>query len=41
MYLEVIIITCLYFIRSYYPNLENVNITRQDVIGNKEVCAVL
>ncbi|XP_073990011.1 protein DOP1 homolog isoform X1 [Rhodnius prolixus] len=37
MYLEVIIITCLYFIRSYYPNLENVNITRQDVIGNKEV----
>ncbi|KAK9507537.1 hypothetical protein O3M35_007370 [Rhynocoris fuscipes] len=37
MYLEVIIITCLYFIRSYYPHVENVNVTRQDIIGNKEV----
>ncbi|XP_014250328.1 protein dopey-1 homolog isoform X1 [Cimex lectularius] len=37
MYLEVVILICLYFLRSYYPNLESIDITKEDIIGNKEV----
>lgn len=36
MYLEVIMKTCLYFIRSFY-HLEQHNITQKDIEGNKKV----
>ena len=36
MYLEVIMKTCLYFIRSYY-HLEQMNINQKDIEGNKQV----
>lgn len=37
MYLEVMMMVCLYYLRSYYPNLEVLNLSHKDVIDNKEV----
>ncbi|XP_013389897.1 LOW QUALITY PROTEIN: protein dopey-1-like [Lingula anatina] len=37
MYLEILISVCLYFVRSYYPNLMTSELSEQELIGNKEV----
>ncbi len=37
MYLEILISVCLYFIRSYYPNLMMSKLTDHELNGNKEV----
>ncbi|GAB1600861.1 protein dopey-1-like isoform X3 [Argonauta hians] len=37
MYLEIVISLCLYFIRSYYPNLMMSKLSLEELHGNKEV----
>lgn len=37
MYLELLISICLYYIRSYYPNLGQSKITQEDISGNRQV----
>ncbi|XP_066603567.1 protein dopey-1 homolog isoform X2 [Prorops nasuta] len=37
MYLEVLISVCLYFARSYYPNLGQMRLTHEEVSGNRQV----
>ncbi|XP_050520178.1 protein dopey-1 homolog isoform X2 [Daktulosphaira vitifoliae] len=37
MYLELLISICLYYIRSYYPNLGQSKIAQEDVAGNRQV----
>ena len=37
MYIEVLISTCLYFVRSYYPNLMMSKLSEIELNGNKEV----
>uniref|UniRef100_A0A0K8T476 Protein dopey-1 n=2 Tax=Lygus hesperus TaxID=30085 RepID=A0A0K8T476_LYGHE len=37
MYLEVMMMVCLYYLRSYYPNLETLKLAHKDVVENKEV----
>jgi len=37
MYLELLISICLYYIRSYYPNLGQSKITQEDIAGNRQV----
>ncbi|KAK0181813.1 hypothetical protein PV327_000009 [Microctonus hyperodae] len=37
MYLEVLIIMCLYFVRSYYPNLGQMRLTQDEIAGNRQV----
>lgn len=37
MYLEVLITVCLYFARSYYPNLGQMRLTQQEIVGNRRV----
>lgn len=36
-FLEVVITTCLYFIRSYYPGLPNSRLTEEEILGNQRV----
>lgn len=36
-FLEVIITTCLYYIRSYYPGLSHTRLTESDILGNQKV----
>ena len=36
-FLEVIITTCLYYIRSYYPGLSHARLTEADILGNQKV----
>lgn len=38
MYLEVIISTCLYYMRSYYPNLGQTKLTHEEIRANRQVC---
>ena len=37
MIIEIIISICLYFVRSYYPNLMKSRLTTEELTGNKEV----
>lgn len=37
MYLELLISICLYYIRSYYPNLGQSKISQEDIAGNRQV----
>jgi len=37
MYLEVLITVCLYFARSYYPNLGQMRLTQEEIAGNRQV----
>lgn len=37
MYLEVLISICLYFARSYYPNLGQMRLTQEEISGNRQV----
>ncbi|XP_067010621.2 protein dopey-1 homolog [Anabrus simplex] len=37
MYLEVLITVCLYFARSYYPNLGQMRLTHEEIAGNRQV----
>ena len=37
MYVEILLSICLYFMRSYYPNLMMSKLTEQELNGNKEV----
>ncbi|XP_070151430.1 protein DOP1 homolog isoform X2 [Polyergus mexicanus] len=37
MYLEVLISVCLYFARSYYPNLGQMRLTYEEIAGNRQV----
>ncbi|XP_050446319.1 protein dopey-1 homolog isoform X1 [Cataglyphis hispanica] len=37
MYLEVLISVCLYFARSYYPNLGQMRLTYDEISGNRQV----
>ncbi|XP_046144473.1 protein dopey-1 homolog isoform X3 [Osmia bicornis bicornis] len=37
MYLEVLISVCLYFARSYYPNLGQMRLTHEEIAGNRQV----
>ncbi|KDR16353.1 protein dopey-1 homolog isoform X2 [Zootermopsis nevadensis] len=37
MYLEVLISVCLYFARSYYPNLGQMRLTQEEIAGNRQV----
>lgn len=37
MYLEVLLLTCLYYTRSYYPSLGQIRLTRQEIEGNQQV----
>ncbi|XP_012276640.1 protein dopey-1 homolog isoform X2 [Orussus abietinus] len=37
MYLEVLISVCLYFARSYYPNLGQMRLTKEEISGNRQV----
>ncbi|XP_046668094.1 protein dopey-1 homolog isoform X3 [Homalodisca vitripennis] len=37
MYLEVIITTCLYYMRSYYPNLGQNRLTAEEIHANRQV----
>ncbi|CAL7952170.1 unnamed protein product [Xylocopa violacea] len=37
MYLEVLISVCLYFARSYYPNLGQMRLTHEEISGNRQV----
>ncbi|XP_076237167.1 protein DOP1 homolog isoform X5 [Calliopsis andreniformis] len=37
MYLEVLISVCLYFARSYYPNLGQMRLTHDEISGNRQV----
>nr|CAD7588637.1 unnamed protein product [Timema genevievae] len=37
MYLEVLISLCLYFARSYYPNLGQMRLTQEEIEGNRQV----
>lgn len=37
MYLEVVISVCLYFARSYYPNLGQMRLTYEEIAGNRQV----
>ncbi|XP_011692229.1 PREDICTED: protein dopey-1 homolog isoform X2 [Wasmannia auropunctata] len=37
MYLEVLISVCLYFARSYYPNLGQMRLTCEEIAGNRQV----
>ncbi|XP_034945114.1 protein dopey-1 homolog isoform X2 [Chelonus insularis] len=37
MYLEVLITVCLYFMRSYYPNLGQMRLTQEEIAGNRQV----
>lgn len=41
MYLEVLISVCLYFARSYYPNLGQMRLTYEEIAGNRQVCTQL
>lgn len=41
MYLEVLISVCLYFARSYYPNLGQMRLTNEEIAGNRQVRASL
>ncbi|KMQ93130.1 protein dopey-1-like protein [Lasius niger] len=36
MYLEVLISVCLYFARSYYPNLGQMRLTYEEIAGNRQ-----
>ncbi|KFM80812.1 Protein dopey-1, partial [Stegodyphus mimosarum] len=36
-YVEVIVAACLYHIRSHYPNLPQVRLTEEEVLGNRNV----
>ena len=40
MYLEVLISVCLYFARSYYPNLGQMRLTQEEIAGNRQVCTI-
>jgi len=40
MYLEVLISVCLYFARSYYPNLGQMRLTYEEIAGNRQVCSI-
>ncbi len=35
--IEVLVSTLLYFLRSYYPNLANLRLTSEEILGNREV----
>ncbi|XP_014214024.1 protein dopey-1 homolog isoform X2 [Copidosoma floridanum] len=37
MYLELLISVCLYFSRSYYPNLGQMRLTQEEISGNRQV----
>ncbi|KAJ8674892.1 hypothetical protein QAD02_010678 [Eretmocerus hayati] len=37
MYLELLISVCLYFARSYYPNLGQMRLTHEEISGNRQV----
>uniref|UniRef100_A0A1B6DLS2 Uncharacterized protein n=2 Tax=Clastoptera arizonana TaxID=38151 RepID=A0A1B6DLS2_9HEMI len=37
MYIEVIISVCLYYMRSYYPNLGQTRLTQEELYANREV----
>ncbi|XP_013774408.1 protein dopey-1-like isoform X2 [Limulus polyphemus] len=37
MFVEVVVSVCLYYIRSYYPNLPQVHLTTEEIIGNRNV----
>ncbi|XP_023718221.1 protein dopey-1 homolog isoform X2 [Cryptotermes secundus] len=37
MYLEALISVCLYFARSYYPNLGQMRLTQEEIAGNRQV----
>lgn len=37
MYLEVLLLVCLYFARSYYPNLGEMRLTQEEISGNRKV----
>ncbi|XP_058800674.1 protein dopey-1 isoform X2 [Phymastichus coffea] len=37
MYLELLISVCLYFARSYYPNLGQMRLTQEEISGNRQV----
>ncbi|XP_063217046.1 protein dopey-1 homolog isoform X2 [Bacillus rossius redtenbacheri] len=37
MYLEVLILVCLYFARSFYPNLGQMRLTQDELSGNRQV----
>ena len=37
MYLEVLISVCLYFARSYYPNLGQTKLNQEEISGNRQV----
>ncbi|XP_043286527.1 protein dopey-1 homolog isoform X2 [Venturia canescens] len=37
MYLEVLIVVCLYLVRSYYPNLGQMRLTQEEIAGNRQV----
>ncbi|XP_024938328.1 protein dopey-1 homolog isoform X2 [Cephus cinctus] len=37
MYLEVLISVCLYFARSFYPNLGQMRLTQEEIAGNRQV----
>lgn len=36
-YVEIIVVACLYHIRSHYPNLPHVRLTEEEVFGNRNV----
>lgn len=36
-FVEVIVSSCLYFIRGYYPNFPQVRLTEEEVVGNRNV----
>uniref|UniRef100_A0ABD2XAC5 Dopey N-terminal domain-containing protein n=3 Tax=Trichogramma kaykai TaxID=54128 RepID=A0ABD2XAC5_9HYME len=36
MYLEVLISVCLYYARSYYPNLGQIKLTQEEISGNRQ-----
>ena len=37
MYLELLLSVCLYFARSYYPNLGQMRLTQEEISGNRQV----
>lgn len=38
MYVEVIITLCLYYMRSYYPNLGQNKLSAEEIHANRQVC---
>lgn len=41
MYLELLISVCLYFARSYYPNLGQMRLTQEEISGNRQVSLII